>query len=189
MAEDAYAAWLQEQLGGAIDELALGPNHKRYLHSRWLDQIVWLEKSAKRNQRRYYALRLVAIVGGVIVPALVSLNVRKDEVASAIAWTTFALSLVVAAAVAVEGFFRYGERWRHYRRTVELLKSHGWQFFELAGDYAGHRTHDGPAFRAFAAAVETLIGADVEAYLAQVTKERAQGSGDGGGGAPAAAES
>ena len=35
--------------------------------------------------------------------------------------------------MAVEGFFHYGDRWRHYRRTVELLKSHGWQLFELAG--------------------------------------------------------
>jgi len=64
------------------------------------------------------------------------------------------------AAVAIEGFFHYGERWRHYRRTSELLKSQGWQFFELAGPYEGHRTHR-TAFRAFASTVEGLIAEDV----------------------------
>ena len=34
------------------------------MRSRWLDQIVWLEGKAKKSQRWYYGLRLVAIVGG-----------------------------------------------------------------------------------------------------------------------------
>jgi hypothetical protein len=173
MAGDSYADWLKEELGGVVDDLELHDRQKRYLRSRWLDQIVWLEGAAKRNQRRYYTLRLVAIIGGVIVPALVSLNVRKDDVASAIAWTTFAVSLVVAAAVAVEEFFHYGDRWRHYRRSAELLKGEGWQYFELTGAYAGHRTH-ASAFRTFAAGVEGVIGEDVADYLTHVTKERAR---------------
>jgi hypothetical protein len=173
-AADTYEGWLKREFGDLIDELDLGERQKRYLRSRWLDQIVWLEKKAKQNQRLHYSLRVVAIVGGVIVPALVSLNVREGEVASAIAWTTFAVSLVVAIAVAVEGFFRYGERWRHYRRTVELLKSQGWQFYELAGVYAGFRTHAG-AFRTFAATVEALIAEDVNTYVTRVVREGQQG--------------
>ena len=41
------------------------------MRSRWLDQIVWLEGKANGSQRWYYGLRLVAIVGGLIVPALI----------------------------------------------------------------------------------------------------------------------
>jgi hypothetical protein len=171
MATDAYASWLRQELGALIDELELDERQKRFMRSRWLDQIVWLEGKAKQSQQRYYALRLVAIVGGLVVPALVSLNVRAGTVASATAWTTFAVSLLVAVAVAVEGFFHYGERWRHYRHTCELLKSHGWQFFELAGAYEGQRDHR-TAFRAFAAAVEGLIAEDVDVYVRQVMRER-----------------
>jgi Protein of unknown function (DUF4231) len=175
LAGDANAPRLTDDLGAVVEDLDLHDRQKLYLRSRWLDQIAWFERSAKRNQRRYYALRLVAIVGGVIGPALVSLNVRENDVASAIAWTTFGVSLVVAAAVAVEEFFHYGERWRHYRRTAELLKSQGWQYFELAGAYAGYRTH-GAGFRAFAATIESLIADDVETYLTQVTRERVSGA-------------
>jgi hypothetical protein len=169
-AAKTYESWLKEEFEALIKGLDLTEPQKRYLRSRWLDQIVWLEKKAKQNQRLYYTLRVIAIVGGVIVPALVSLNVRENDVASAIAWTTFAVSLVVAIAVAVEGFFRYGERWRHYRRTVELMKSQGWQFYELAGVYADFRTPSS-AFRTFATTVEALIAEDVNTYVSRVVRD------------------
>src|SRR3954451_23895865 len=176
MATDAYSNWLRAELGSLVEELDLDENRKRYLRSRWLDQLVWLEGKAGDAQRRYYALRMVAIVGGLVVPALVSLNVHSD-VAAWISWATFALSLIVAVAVAVEGFFHYGERWRHYRRTAELMKAHGWQFYELAGAYDGLASH-AAAFKAFAAAVEGLLAEDVDVYIRQVVRERPR---DGGG--------
>jgi hypothetical protein len=45
------------------------------------------------------------------------------SVASVIARTTFAVSLPVAIAVPVEGFFRYGEGRRRCRRGAELLQA------------------------------------------------------------------
>jgi hypothetical protein len=170
MAADDYAELLRQELGGLVDELELDDRQKRFLRTRWLDQTVWFEGKARQSQQRYYALRLIAIVGGLTVPALVSLNVGGNS-DSAIAWATFALSLLVATAVAVEGFFRYGERWRHYRRTAELMKSQGWQFYELAGAFESHRTHR-TAFRAFATSVEGLLAEDVDVYVRQVMRER-----------------
>jgi hypothetical protein len=173
VAADDYSTWLKSELGGLVEGLGLDSRQETFWRARWLDQVVWLEGKAKQCQQRYYALRLMAIVGGLTVPALVSLNVRQGSVASTIAWTTFAVSLLVAIAVSVEGFFRYGERWRHYRRTAELLKGHGWQFYELAGPYAAYADH-GTAFRPFATAVEGLIAEDVEVYIKQVTREQQQ---------------
>ena len=179
MAADDYSTWLKNELGGLVEGLGLDRREETYWRGRWLDQVVWLEGKAKQCQQRYYVLRLIAIVGGVTVPALVSLNVRQGSVAPVIAWTTFVVSLLVAAAVSVEGFFRYGERWRHYRRTAELLKAQGWQFYELAGAYAPYATHRA-AFRQFATAVEGLIAEDVEVYIKQVTREQQQQQQPGG---------
>ena len=173
MAADDYSTWLKNELGGLVDELDLNQRQKTFWRARWLDQVVWLEGKAKQCQQRYYALRLMGIVGGLTVPALVSLNVRQGHIASSVAWTTFAVSLAVATAVSLEGFFRYGERWRHYRRTSESLKAQGWQFYELAGAYAAYHTHSG-AFRRFATAVEGLIAEDVDVYVKQVTREQQQ---------------
>ena len=64
-----------------IDSLALEDLQKRFLHGRWLEQLLWFERRSGSNQRRYHALRLVTIVGGVTVPALISLNLRSADVA------------------------------------------------------------------------------------------------------------
>ena len=39
---DAYQTWLKTELGSLIDQLELQPLQKRYLNSRWLDQLAWL---------------------------------------------------------------------------------------------------------------------------------------------------
>ena len=67
------------------------------------------------------------IVGGVIIPALVSLNTPTltnqsigGEFASTIGWITFGLNMLVALSVAIEQFFNYGECWRLVARFLQV---------------------------------------------------------------------
>jgi hypothetical protein len=167
----SYEDSLRETFGSLIDGLPLHNAHKGYLRARWLDQVLWMEGKAEATKKKYYWLRLITIVGGVIVPALVSLNLAGRQ-ASFVGWATFALSLMVAVSAAVEEFFHYGERWRHYRRTVEDLKSDGWEFFQLAGRYRRYRADPESAYSLFAARVEQLLRQDVEAYISEVVQEK-----------------
>ena len=82
--KDSNAKRMNRQFEEIIAGLQLSDLQTRFLRDRWLDQLLWFENKAHANQRRYYALRLVTIVGGLIVPALVSLNVRGDNVAEAL---------------------------------------------------------------------------------------------------------
>ena len=163
MATQNPYAGMRRQFEEIIAGLSLQDIQKQYLTSRWLEQLLWFDSKAAMNQRRFYSLRLVTIVGGVVVPAIVSYNVGQDK-GGTLGWVVFSISLLVALAASLEGFFRYGERWRTFRRTAEVLMAHGWQFFELAGPYAApdHAT----AFPTFAAQVETLVQQDVQAYIA-----------------------
>ncbi len=169
--QNAYRDWLKEDLGGLIEYLDLQDLQKHFLRSRWLDQVLWMEGRADRARDWYYRLRLTTIVGGVIIPALVSLNFGGGAVA-AVGWIAFFISLLVALSAAVEEFFHYGERWRHYRQTVELLKNEGWQFFQLSGpSYRRYKSH-AEAYRTFAARVEEINRLDVEAYATEVVREK-----------------
>nr|WP_277882016.1 DUF4231 domain-containing protein [Leptolyngbya sp. FACHB-541] len=158
------------------------------MRSRWLDQILWMEGRAGRARDLYYRLRLTTIVGGVIIPALISLssvsagilNLGNSEanetnsaiyIRDAISWSAFVLSQVVAISAATEQFFNYGDRWRNYRRSVESLKTQGWQFFELSGPYLPYKTHE-EAFNIFASQVEQIIQQDVEIYATQITQPK-----------------
>ena len=156
------------ELDQLITAIELPELNKQFLRARWLEQIMWMEEKALDALWWYRVLRLATIIGGVIVPALVSWTVGDgDDLMKAL---TFIVSLVVALSAAVEEFFRYGERWRHYRRTVESLKSEGWQFLQLSGPYV-NMTHS-QAYPAFATRVEELSREEVDRYMTQVAKDK-----------------
>lgn len=84
-------------------------------------------------------------------------------------YLTIGLSAVVAVSAAVEEFYHYGERWNHYRRTAESLKTQVWQYHSLTGPYKKFQTHQ-DAFKSFASQVEDVIQKDVEVYVTQLSK-------------------
>lgn len=142
------------------------------MKSRWLDQLLWLESRAVKSRNRHYTLRLLTIIGGVIVPALVSVNsanVGNRRFIEIFGWTAFGISQVVAISAAVEEFFHYGETYRRYRNTAEAMKIEGWQFFQLSGPYKGVQSHT-DAYPTFATNVENIIQQDVEGYISQAAQ-------------------
>lgn len=164
-----YLGWLKSEFGSIADTLELDPLRVRYMHSRYVDQLVWMEGKADEARRRYVRLRLVTVVGAVIVPVLIGLN--RDE-----GWmeaATVGLSLIVAVSAAIEQFFHYGERWQHYRRNVERLKAEGWRYFELT-DAAPGATHES-AFPDFARRVEAILQEETDVFISEVAAERQQG--------------
>lgn len=171
-------AWLRTDLDTLVESFHLSPEHDHFLRSRWLENVLWMEAAAQRTRTRYYALRLLTVVGAVIVPALVSIN-AVGGAESAITWLTFAVSLVVAVSAAVEGFFRFGERWRHYRSLVEELKFEGWDFYELTGPYrADGATHE-TAFPVFVDRVNDVLRRETQAYIAEIASPQASAPSDG----------
>ena len=173
--------WIGAQFLPLIDQLGLSPLQQEFLRGRWLDQVRWAEGKAASAQRWYRRLRLITITGGVIIPALVGLNV-SGTASEGIRWTVFGLGLVVALAASIEGFFHYSNRRPHYRRLAELLKSEGWQFFQLSGRYAGAANH-ADAYPQFAARSEVIIQRDVEVFFTTVAPgQTQQDTGSGGQG-------
>jgi len=172
--KDDYREGLKQEFTNLFETLDLKDTQKHYLRSRWLDQVLWMEGRAGKARDFHYRLRLTTIIGGVLIPALVSLNfmdANNERLKQFLGVSTFALSQIVAVSAATEQFFNYGERWRHYRRGVESLKTQGWQFFELGGPYQTYKTHD-EAFHIFAGQVEAILQQDVEVYATQVTQPK-----------------
>lgn len=169
MAGDGYGSWLRQDLESVIDALpSLSEQQKHFLRSRWMDQVLWMEAKAARARRWHYLLRLVAVVGGVVTPALVGLQL-DDDGQRLLGVAAIALSVLVAAAVGIEGLLQLGDKWRHYRGTVEALKGEGWLFFQRSGPYRSHPTH-ADAYQAFAERVEGIIQPSIEGYLAEISK-------------------
>jgi uncharacterized protein DUF4231 len=167
----SYPDWLKGEFGQLVDDLDLEPPRKRFLHSRWLDQVVWTERKAARARNLYYGLRLTTLVGALLVPALATLDPQDASLHTAVRIATWVVGLVVAISAAIEGFFHFGDRWRTYRRTAELLKTEGWLFLQLSGRYGVNGSTHAGAYPMFALRVEELIQADVDTYLSKVVAE------------------
>jgi hypothetical protein len=170
-----------DRLSRAVGSLDMSEKRKEWMRDRWLDQVLWFDRRALHANRRYAALRMIAIAGGVLVPALVSLGHGAGD-SSAWDWATpaaFIISVMVAISVGLDSFFHFGERWRHFRRTAELLKTEGWLFIEGGGRYKRYQHlasfHD-KAFPLFATKVEELVRRDVEVYLTRIVQEKQEDS-------------
>lgn len=168
-AKNSYRDWLKQDLGELIQALDLTDLQKHFLRSRWLDQVLWMEARADNMSSWYHRLRVITVVGSTLIPGLLS-ALFLAEAGSISQLTTHVIilivSLFVAALIAVEEFFHLGERWRHYRRTVEGLKTEGWQFFQLSGAYRAQSHAE--AYPAFAGRVEEILQQDIEGYIQQV---------------------
>jgi hypothetical protein len=167
--DQAYVDWLKADLGRLIDELKLSDLRKRMLKSRWLDQVLWFENRASHTRDRYYSLRLTVIIVGILIP--ICITISQVSRLGWMVWVATLLGVLVAIAAAVEEFFHYGDRWRNYRNTAELLKIEGWQFFQLSGPYSRRKSHN-HAYEKFAARVEEIIHRDVQIYISEIVGER-----------------
>ena len=161
---------IETRLSRVISLLHMSEDKKVWMQERWLDQVRWFDHRAETANRWHAALRVIAIAGGVLVPGLVSLGGSSSSLWGWARPAAFVVSLLVATAVGLESFFHFGERWRHYRRTAELLEIEGWLFIQGGDPYRRH-SHD-QVFPTFAQKVEDIIRRDVEVFLTQIVREK-----------------
>lgn len=161
----------KSELDGIIDMLELSDLQKYFMKSRWLEQLQWMEGKAAKAKKRHYKLRLTSIIGGLLIPIIISLNFNDKKADTIVKWISITLGGVVAISSSVEEFFHDGERWQHYRRTSESLKIQGWQFSQLSDSYQSYETHKA-AFPLFVTQVENILQHDVEVYMTQVQQDK-----------------
>lgn len=171
-----------EKLEDLIRKLELDPIQEAYVDERWLGQVEWFSRKARENQRKYRGWRVTGLVISLIVPALIGLTSPamgaslNFDPTPGLRGLTIVLSLIVSICAAVEGFFNYGERWRHYRRSAELLKIEGWSFITLGDLYKKDGNHK-RAFAKFADRVERILKSDVDEYVLRVSQDTARTGG------------
>ena len=167
-----YEQYLRQELGDLVEQLQLPPLYKQSLKQRWIDQVVWADKKAGQSRKWHYRLRLTTIIGGVILPALVGLNMQlKNNLPEWFPYIPFFMSQVIAVSAALEEFHRYGDRWRDYRKMAEDLKGEGWQYLQLTGSYE-HLLNHMEGFATFANRVESVIKNDVKNYVAALQQQQ-----------------
>jgi Protein of unknown function (DUF4231) len=167
------------RLRAMLDSIEVSDFQRGLLLERWLDQLTWMSGQSRKARRRFLVFRIPVVVGSVFIPALVTILLSaKSDPGATISWLggfpvdgirflSFAVSLTVALGAGIEEVFHFGDRWRHYRRTTELLKTLGWQYLMLSGSFRRYSSH-ATAFTAFTERVEDTLNEDVEGYMGSI---------------------
>ena len=175
-----------EKLRALIAGLDLGDTRwNEYIEARWLNYVEWWDSRAGNAKRKYHALRSAVVIAGALIPALVGLRELKvwGEHAWVFAVASILASLVVAICAGVESLFSFGDIWREKRAAAELIKSEGFSFLQLTGEYKDYAAHK-DALKRFAASVEQLIRNEIRDYIVAVAPKKPDHAADNPGAQP-----
>ncbi len=158
------------KISDTISQLGLTELQAQFIHDRYYDQLSWFQTKASYNKKRYQFIRIITLFGAASITALTAFSLLENSIEVLSKITTIAVSLAVTFLAGLEEIFNYGESWRNYRRTSELLKAEWWQFTQLTGPYRKYKAHT-DAFQKFAERVEAEISNDVHLYITEVAPE------------------
>jgi hypothetical protein len=144
----------------------LTESERQYLEQRWRPQVVQAKKRVAGNRKSYFGWRLPAVLGSVALPPLASPTVD----ATWARWAALVVSLVVAVCTGIEALFRFGNRWRLYRRLLDELRGEGWAFaHRLEKRYQDGTGTDSPSrFQVFAGRSEDILRRYGEEYITDI---------------------
>ncbi len=116
------------------------------------------------------SLRPASHAAGVSTAPDTSIRVASLTTGQVLGILAMALSLPVTAVIAVDEYFRYGDRYSESRLVVERLRVEGSRFASLADVYVKLQNHQS-AFPVFMTRVEDILEHDVEQWVALATSK------------------
>lgn len=149
----------------SMEDNELDAMSKQILKNRYINLVNAMEVASKRSSFWYSAFNLTTTTGSIIVPALISIQDRtfqadatdQDHInhENGIYWATWGVSLMVTLSNALLRLFSLDKTYITRKIKSNHLKSEGWLFLELAGDYSNYDSHQ-DAFIHFCNQIERI---------------------------------
>ena len=135
----------------SMEDNKLDDMSKQILRNRYINLVNAMEVASKRSSFWYSAFNVMTTTGSIIVPALLSVQDRtfqtnatdqdQDNHENGIYWATWGVSLMVTLSNALLRLFSLDKTYITRKIKSNHLKSEGWLFLELAGDYSNYDSH------------------------------------------------
>ncbi len=156
-----------------IESLELTESDKMLVNTSWFDYFTFLDKSAMKDSLFFNILQVTVIFCGILIP-VIDQSKYFQSLESDILSVAGILGLIVALATGVSRHFRFEERWKHYRRSAELLRNEGEDYFGLTGNYQEFEAH-ADALKTFIGVVTTYKRQEVDSFMTKVRKKEENG--------------
>ena len=109
----------------------------------------------------YNMNRIIVTIGSIIVPALISIeftntNSAGTAAAASLHWITWVISLMVTISNGVMTMFKLDKKYYILHTSFEQLKTEGWQYLALTGQYRRAETSHENEFALFCRTIEKI---------------------------------
>lgn len=135
----------------SMDDNKLNEMSKQILRNRYISLVNSLEVKSKRSGFWFSTLTTFTTIGSIMVPALISIQDRtfqteatdQDQInhENSIYWGAWGVSLMVTLSNAILRLFSLDKTYITRKIKSNHLKSEGWLFLELSGEYSKFNTH------------------------------------------------
>jgi hypothetical protein len=112
----------------------------RIIEVRYLNVLTEYRKRIGLYDFLYHFSRVFISLGGVAVPALLSIQSPGQVSSVALYWFTWIISLAVTIIHNITNIFRFDKKYQGIHSTIEKLHSEGWRYLQLSGRYSTHNS-------------------------------------------------
>jgi len=150
-----------------INRLSLTEIQKDILIITWLNYLLLMSAKAKRGIISYNICQLLIVFLSLVIPVLEGMQLTPIAVggtgSKGLTYVTV-LSLIIAICTALNRQLGFDSKWRHYRRSTEMMRNEGDDFLGLSGNYKSFTTHE-EAIQTFISNVTLFKRQEVGSYL------------------------
>ncbi len=153
-----------------IDNIDLELHQKEYLLERFVD-IMYddFDIIAIKNKTAFQFFRFLALVSGILVPIVANLTENIHFLGCNKTAIITILGLITSIAFGFLQIFQNEKVWLHHREMFEIIRTEGYKFLNLAGEYEKCETHKA-AYPKFVGRLEDLIKLDIKKYTQLIDK-------------------
>jgi hypothetical protein len=119
----------------------LTPQQIRIIEIRYVNMIKEYKNRLFYIDFLFHFSRAFISIGGVAVPALLSIQSPTSTNSIPLYWVTWGISLCVTIFHNILTLFGFEKKYFSIHATIEKLESEGWHYLELSGRYKHHNTN------------------------------------------------
>lgn len=147
-----------------ISKISLDDYMKEYLLSRYIDILYDdYDSIAIKNKIAFQIFRLISLISGVLVPIVANFNDNFTIFGITKIDSITILSLSTFISFGFLQLFQNEKVWLHCREIYEIIRTEGYKFLNLAGEYSEYNSHS-KAYPFFVEKIEDVVKNDIKVY-------------------------
>lgn len=142
----------------ALSTISLSAEKRTIIEERYINLLYESHMRCNRITTLYNTNRVIVTIGSIIVPALMSIELTNSGTIgiNSLHWITWIISLMVTISNGIMTLFKFDKKYYILHTSYEQLKTEGWQYLALTGQYKHSETTHENEFTLFCRTIEKI---------------------------------